>query len=393
MKTDKQSKVMRHTVCRFFGQSFFGTALFSIFACHHAFAEDIATANVEKQILLAEKQIQDAKKSLTDIGIEQQEIEEIKPPPPPPKTPQELIAKYIPTYEFDAESGTDFMKKVNASTWRKGMKRNQYTTVKLQVMLDWSHASPGPIDSGWGKNSRKAILAFEKMHGLKADGRMDGKVWNLLNRGERKDRPALVTYTITKQDVKTRFRRTPKGYAAKARDWELSYQNIYEMLAERFHMNINFLKRLNKGIKFRAGKKITVVNVGRHNARVVDKVLVDKRKNILYAYSDDKIVATYPTTIGARTPSSRRSYTMVGKVFMPTYKAQTKAKRYILPPGPNNPVGVAWMALSKPTFGIHGSPQPEGISRQRSHGCVRLTNWDASELFATIKKGARVNFK
>lgn len=310
-----------------------------------------------------------------------------------PLTVQEQLVRVFRPFEFDTSKPTPLMTQVNNATWHPEKAMDDETSIRLQVLLDWNHASPGPIDSAWGMNSAKAVRAFEKMHGLKVDGQVDNDVWRLLNKDNRDKRPALVTYTITKSDVRTRFRRTPSGYQAKARDWELSYQNIYEMFGERFHMNVNFLKRINKGIPFRAGNKITVVNIGKPNSEKVNRIKVDKRRNLLYAYNDKRIVATYPTTIGNRTPSSGRTYSMVGKVYMPTYKAETAEKRYILPPGPNSPVGVAWMALSKPTFGIHGSPYPEGISRQRSHGCVRLTNWDASELFATIEKGTPVSFK
>lgn len=310
-----------------------------------------------------------------------------------PLTIREQLVRVLPPYDFDNSKTTELMTKVNSAKWLADEPMDDETSIKLQVLLDWNHASPGPIDATWGMNSAKAVRAFEKMHGLKVDGKVDADVWRLLNQNNLGKRPALVTYTITKSDVRTRFRRTPSGYKAKARDWELSYQNIYEMFGERFHMNVNFLKNINKGIRFREGNKITVVNVGKPNAERVNRIQVDKRRNILYAYNDKRIVATYPTTIGDRTPRSGRTYSMVGKVYMPTYKAETAEKRYILPPGPNNPVGVAWMALSKPTFGIHGSPKPEGISRQRSHGCVRLTNWDASELFATIQKGTPVSFK
>lgn len=338
---------------------------------------------------LAKSQEKDGIIGSQPVPMKTQHLLDLEKPP----TPRQLIAKVLPPYPFNTEKPTDFMTAVNNAKWHPDKEMDEPLMVKLQILLDWNHASPGPITSGWGMNSRKAVRAFEKMHGLKVDGQMDQKVWDLLIKGDNGKRPALVTYTITKDDVRTRFRRTPRGYAAKARDWELSYQNIYEMFGERFHMNRYFLQHLNKGKRFRTGQKITVVNVGEHNVRKVNRIFVDKRRNVLYAYNDKKMVATYPTTIGDRTPRSGRSYSIIGKVFMPTYKAETTEKRYILPPGPNSPVGVAWMALSKPTFGIHGSPDPEKISRQRSLGCVRLTNWDASELYATIQHGTWVTFR
>lgn len=111
------------------------------------------------------------------------------------------------------------------------------------------------------------------------------------------------------------------------------------------------------------------------------------------------MVAAYPTTIGSvATATPNGKFKIVNKVKMPWYKATvgkdtSSPKSYMLPPGPNSPVGVVWMGLSKPSYGIHGSPIPEGISRQASLGCVRLTNWDALELFANTKVGATVEIR
>lgn len=310
---------------------------------------------------------------------------------------EKLLDKVAPAYDFSTENLSDIAQQVNQSTWFKGMKVNPHTTVKLQILLDWNHASPGPIDSGWGMNSRKALRAFQEKNGIKVDGRMSQALWDKLTEGELANRPALVSYTITEADVKTRFRHTARGYEGKSKMRRLSYNNIYEMFGERFHMNVNFLRKLNKDIPFKAGNKITVVNVGHHNTTEIDKVVADKRKETLYAYNGDTLVATYPTTVGSsKTPSPKGKHRITNKVYMPYYNATSKKdpkKKWVLPPGPNNPVGIVWIALSKRSYGIHGSPRPEGISRQASAGCVRLTNWDAAELYATIKKGATIVFK
>lgn len=336
-------------------------------------------------------------------------IETTETPSEPEQTPEpepekqlseaeKLLAKVAPAYEFEpVDVNNEFANSVNNATWYKGMKVNPYTTIKLQILLDWSHASPGPIDNGWGMNSRKALRAVQEKYGLKVDGRLSQELWDKLNEGERGERPALVSYTITEKDVKTRFRATARGYEGKSKMRRLSYRNIYEMFGERFHMNVNFLQKINKGIPFKAGNTITVVNVGNHNTVEVDKVIADKKKETLYAYSGDKLVATYPTTVGSsKTPSPRGTHRITNKVYMPYYNATSKTdpkKKWVLPPGPNNPVGTVWIALSKRSYGIHGSPRPEGISRQASAGCVRLTNWDAAELYSTIKKGATIEFK
>lgn len=311
---------------------------------------------------------------------------------------EKLLAKVAPAYDFEPVDETNtFAMAVNTATWFKGMKVNPYTTIKLQILLDWNHSSPGPVDNGWGMNSRKALKAFEERNGFDVDGRLDAQTWEKLTQGELATRPALVTYTITEADVKTRFRPTARGYEGKSKMRRLSYRDIYEMYGERFHMHVNFLKELNKGIPFKAGNKITVVNVGKHNTVEIDRVVADKKKETLYAYNGDTLVATYPTTVGSsKTPSPKGTHRITNKVYMPYYNATSKKdpkKKWVLPPGPNNPVGSVWIGLSKRSYGIHGSPRPEGISRQASAGCVRLTNWDAAELYATIKKGAKIEFK
>lgn len=287
---------------------------------------------------------------------------------------------------------------VNKGKWTPGMKKVNTMTVKLQALLDWNHASPGPIDGGWGMNSKKALKNFQAMKGLKQTGRMDQATWNALTAKIPDERPVLVEYTISKQDANTRFMQIPSGYPAKSKLPGMYYNNIYEMFAERFHMDINYLKKLNKGKKFVAGQTITVYNPGLSLNETITRVVANKKNETLYAYNGNKLVATYPTTVGSSaTPSPHGTYKIVNKVKMPWYNATVgegaTAKKYKIAPGPNNPVGVVWMGLSRPSYGLHGSPVPEGISRQASHGCIRLTNWDVLEVYANIKRGATVELK
>ena len=294
---------------------------------------------------------------------------------------------------------SNYAKQVNESTWSPNMKVNSAMTVKMQVLLDWNHASPGPIDGGWGMNSKKALINFQKMQGLSATGKMDEATWQALTQNIPYDQPALVSYTLTKEDVNTKFASLPAGAEARSKLKGLYYENIVEMLGERFHMDVAYLKKLNPNKKFVAGETITVINTGKPYDGKVTRVVADRDEKVLYAYNGNKMVATYPTTIGGSatsTPSGK--YKIVNKVKMPHYKATVnkdseKPTSYILPPGPNSPVGVVWMGLNKPSYGIHGSPVPEGISRQSSLGCIRLTNWDVLELSANIDVGATVEIK
>ena len=293
---------------------------------------------------------------------------------------------------------SNYARAVNSAVWTPNMRKNTAMTVKMQALLDWNHASPGPIDGGCGMNSTKALSNFQTMKGLPSTGKMDTATWNALTKNIDPNQPVLVQYTLTKEDVNTNFQDTPSGSEAKSKMKGLYYQNIKEMLGERFHMDVRYLEKLNKGKSFTEGETLTVINVGEPLKEKINRVIADKATKTLYAYNGDKLVATYPTTVGSTsTPSPSGTFKIVNKVKMPWYKSTVKngdkSQVFMLPPGPNNPVGVVWMGLSKPSYGIHGSPVPEGISRQASAGCVRLTNWDVLEVYANVENGASVELK
>ena len=293
---------------------------------------------------------------------------------------------------------SNYAKQVNGATWTPSMKVNSAMTIKMQALLDWNHASPGAIDGGWGMNSKKALINFQTMQGLPANGKMDQKTWDALNKNIAANKPVLVTYTITEDDVNTNFATMPAGSEAKSKMKGLYYQDIKEMFGERFHMDVRYLDKLNKNKQYKAGETITVLNTRAPLKQRINRVVANKADKTLYAYNDDKLVATYPTTVGSdSTPSPQGTFKIVNKVKMPWYKATVgegaDKKVHMLPPGPNSPVGVVWMGLSKPSYGLHGSPKPEGISRQASAGCVRLTNWDVLEVYANIENGATVELK
>lgn len=293
---------------------------------------------------------------------------------------------------------SNYAKQVNEASWSPTMKVNSAMTIKMQALLDWNHASPGPIDGGWGMNSKKALINFQAMKGLPSTGKMDKKTWEALTKNIPATKPVLVTYTLTNEDIKTNFATTPSGSEEKSKMKGLYYQDIKEMLSERFHMDVRYLDKLNVNKEYKAGETITVLNTrGPLNQRI-NRVVANKADKTLYAYNDNKLVATYPTTVGSdATPSPQGTFKIINKVKMPWYKATvgegSTKKVYMLPPGPNNPVGVVWMGLSKPSYGLHGSPKPEGISRQASAGCVRLTNWDVLEVYANIENGATVELQ
>ena len=299
---------------------------------------------------------------------------------------------------FSTLNLSDYAQLVNSAEWKPGQNVNSATTLKLQALLDWNHASPGPIDGGWGMNAKKALKNFQAMHGLPQDGRMSAEVWKLLNEKIPANQPVLVGYTLTQEDIKGPYQPTPSGSEAKSKMKGLYYQDVQEMLAERFHMDIRYLKKLNSDKKFTVGETITVFNPGAPLNEKITRLVAKKADNILYAYNGDKLIATYPTTVGSSdTPSPTGTFSIVNRVKNPWYRASSgegkDKKVFMLPPGPNGPVGVVWMGLSKPSYGIHGSPVPEGISRQASHGCVRLTNWDVLEVYANVDTGTKVDLQ
>jgi len=273
--------------------------------------------------------------------------------------------------------------------------------VALQVFLDRAGVSPGAIDGHMGANVTKAIYAYQQMTGETLDpNNTDAILEQLRMTGGL----PLVSYTITPADAAGPYvAEIPEDYAHKAAMSSLGYTSTTEMLAERFHMDEGFLKEINPGIDFTVpGTVIKVVNPGEVKAGSVARIIADKGRKQVFAYDNaGNLVAAYPASIGSTdTPSPSGTVTVERVAFNPGYTYNPKInfqqgandKILNIPPGPNGPVGTVWMALSKPTYGIHGTPEPSKIGRTQSHGCIRLTNWDATELAKMVKPGVTVEF-
>jgi lipoprotein-anchoring transpeptidase ErfK/SrfK len=293
------------------------------------------------------------------------------------------------------------LESVNNVEWRGG-NISTPVLVKLQVLLDRAHASPGEIDATRGENTRKAVAAYREMRGLGRGEQIDEKLWRAIVENDRE--PALSTYTITEKDVAGPFiDNVPNDFREKASLKRLSYTSVQELLAEKFHMSEKLLRQLNPNARFEeAGTEIVVANVQREELpRKVSRVEVDAVRQRVVAFDkSDAVVAVYPATVGSgERPSPSGEFKVTGVSENPTYhydpslnlRGVDVQEPLDLPPGPNNPVGLVWIALSAKGYGIHGTPDPGAVSKRTSHGCVRLTNWDALELARHVNKGTPVN--
>lgn len=307
------------------------------------------------------------------------------------------LNEVLPTIKYSTSDLSETANKVNSSTWKSGDKIDQTVGVKLQALLNWNNHGVGAVDGYWGKNTRKAMQAFQKANGLTQTEQLNQQTWDALNRNSPiSQQPVLVNYTLTDSDVNVKTTTIPAGAEAKGELEGMYYESIPEAIAEKFHMSLKYLNKLNPNARFKAGETITVYNPGNPNTTPVSRVVADKNTQTLYAYDKaGKMVASYPTTVGSNaTPSPSGTHKVKVKVHEPNYTyTGSNGDQIIIPPGPNNPVGKVWIGLTKPSYGIHGSPDPERISRQASAGCVRLTNWDALALLGTIDDDATVEFK
>lgn len=307
------------------------------------------------------------------------------------------LNKFLPTIKYTTDNLPTVAQKINTATWQEGTNIDRNIGTKLQALLNWHHSGVGAVDGYWGKNTRKAMQAFQKANGLSVTDNLNNETWQALTKNEKlMAQPVLVSYQLTDADIDVKTINIPAGAEAKAELDGMYYESLTEALAEKFHISEKYLKALNPNASFSAGETITVYNPGNPNIKPVSRVVADKSTQTLYAYdSNNNLIASYPTTVGSTaTPSPTGTHTVEVKVHEPNYTySGSDGSKSIIPPGPNNPVGSVWIGLSKPSYGIHGSPDPERISRQASAGCVRLTNWDALALLGVIENGATVEFK
>ena len=311
----------------------------------------------------------------------------------------------------------------------------------LQVFLDRANFSPGKLDGHYGDFTRKALALYRQSRGeqpepplapeANKDTPPDVTGLNLASVG-----PAFLSYTVTREDLQN-VGNVPASVAQKAKLKFLPYREAGEAIAEKFHCDRDFLEQLNPGKtkRIKAGDQLKVPNVEPFELAAVKAlkpgseiaapvaneipdepetlppneatdapppatmVNVDTKTNFVTVLEGNTLVAAYPVTIGsARTVSPIGEWKVRGVAKLPKFRYDEKMLKHgerssdfhMLPPGPNNPVGVIWIALNKKGIGLHGTEDPDSIGRSASHGCVRLANWDVVRLATRLKAGVSV---
>jgi lipoprotein-anchoring transpeptidase ErfK/SrfK len=278
-----------------------------------------------------------------------------------------------------------------------------------QVLLDTHGFSPGQIDGKPGSNTTRALRAFQETQRLPVTGRPDCATWKAL---EGDTAQSTISYTITEADVAGPFTPSiPDTLPEQSALTALAYRNVEELIAERFHVSPAWLKLRNADVALTVGASIVVPNVApfdavakpvREAALGALTIEVTKAGTLTVRRPDGQILFFAPVSSGsAHDPLPTGAWKVTGVGWRPPFHynpdlfwdAKATDNKSTIQPGPNNPVGVVWIDLNLDHYGLHGTPEPGRIGYAQSHGCVRLTNWDAARVAGLVGPGTAVTFK
>ena len=302
---------------------------------------------------------------------------------------------------------------------------NEFPMMQAQVVLDRLGFTPGVVDGKMGMSTKNAISGYQEANDLQVTGELDEATRRKL--APYRNIAATRTVTLPADIADMSFTKVPDSPEAQSKMKRLGYNDLIEKLGERFHTTPDTLAALNGGSRnFAANQKLVVPNVGGDSIAPgsiddrgwqqtlqslgvgsdqpkVDKVVVDKSDGTLKAFDGNgKLVAQFTATMGSsHDPLPLGDWKVLGVAHNPPFSydpelfwdANDSNPKLQLPPGPNGPVGVVWIDLSKEHYGIHGTPEPQTIGRAQSHGCIRLTNWDAARLAQMVHSGTEAHFQ
>jgi lipoprotein-anchoring transpeptidase ErfK/SrfK len=299
-----------------------------------------------------------------------------------------------------------------------GFPRAVQTIFEAQLALDRIGISSGSLDGRIGSQTRAAIRAFQAQSKLPLSGELDAATKTNLSLTA----PLFTNYVVVSNDL-ARLQPLSTTWLGKSQQTALDYETILELLAEKSHSHPDLIRRLNPGINFSnvvVGTAIQIPDTTPPSTNVPPTddprvastqsappkaafVRISLSGKSLEAFDEEtNLLVHFPVSIAQRVEkrpvgelhvaviAPNPNYTFDPEVFPESPEAQQLKIKLILPPGPNNPVGAAWIGLDKTGYGIHGTPKPEDVGRTESHGCFRLANWNAERLLKLAWMGMPV---